>query len=216
MNCPKCGKENPEGANFCIYCQTQLNADFKQNEELEKELEESKKEAKKALLDKTTAETETDRARRDLQRTVRERNDERRKNRTNLMIVGGVLAALIILMGAIYFSHRQRAAEVTALETTVASVEVMADLPGNYAMRCFDGETQVGASQTAVVRSAGTDEYDITVITEYGPEHHAFHADAAGNLTSATLGQGSVTFKSSVNKTTITFNNGTQRWELTR
>jgi len=90
---------------------------------------------------------------------------------------------------------------------------VISDFTGNYSIRLIGDSGNRGRYRTAIVSRNGND-YDVKVITDFGPEHHSFHVDSNNKLVSETLGEGIVEYKDDINQTKITFRNGGKIWEI--
>ena len=90
---------------------------------------------------------------------------------------------------------------------------VISDFSGNYSIRLIGDSGNRGRYRTAIVSRNGND-YDVKVITDFGPEHHSFHIDSNNKLVSETLGEGVVEYKDDINQTKITFRNGGKIWEI--
>jgi len=80
---------------------------------------------------------------------------------------------------------------------------VLQALEGNYAMK------QTGPDgthySTAVVKEVATGQYQVNRITVYGPIVYGFTLGKDAAVKSAELGEGTITYKESIKKTTIRF-----------
>ena len=227
MKCPKCNKENPNGTNFCIHCGERLNKDYKSIEDLESENKKQKdiikqgaielqkekgktqnaeEEKKKALVERDTVRKILDDAQR---QHAKEKADEQKKNK----IILSVLLTLFLLLGGVY--AYQYFNIDNNVETISAPNEVLSKLPGNYTLREYNSGNVVGNSKTAVLRKEDA-RYTFTIVTEYGPEQHSFINTSSNLLHSETLGEGEVTYKEVINKTTITFKKNNITWEFVK
>ena len=88
-------------------------------------------------------------------------------------------------------------------------------IEGNYSLKQTYKNEQIGNIKTSVIRKNEIG-YNITIITDFGPEHHSFIMDENNKLVSETIGKGSVSYKKSVNKIIITFEFGENVWEFTK
>ncbi|MBR1570513.1 MAG: hypothetical protein IJ651_07265 [Bacteroidales bacterium] len=91
----------------------------------------------------------------------------------------------------------------TSQETEGVPQSVLQNLEGNYAMRqtSSDGTHY----STAVVKEIAEGQYQIARITVYGPVLYGFTVGEQASVSSAELGEGSISYKASIKKTTIRF-----------
>lgn len=93
-------------------------------------------------------------------------------------------------------------------------VDYNSQIPGVYDIEIYESNQLVNDVCTAEI-TLENGQYKITIISEYEPEYH--DAVLKGDeILSPTLGVGKVTYKHSINKTTITFENNLKKWIFTK
>jgi hypothetical protein len=91
---------------------------------------------------------------------------------------------------------------------------VLQELEGNYSMKLTD---PAGTRySTAVVKEVAARQYQIARITVYGPVLYGFTLGEGASVSSQELGTGTVSYKASIKKTTISFKNQEFTCELSK
>ena len=94
------------------------------------------------------------------------------------------------------------------------STGVLQRLEGNYSMKIVsEGKTRYS---TATVKELATGQFQIARVTVYGPVYYGFLLSEDGTVHSEELGDGTVSYKESIDKTTIRFEREDSICELTR
>lgn len=87
-------------------------------------------------------------------------------------------------------------------------------IPGIYDMEMYESDRLLNNVCTAEIVEANG-HYKMTITSQYEPEYHYFILENE-QLISPTLGIGNVAYKHTINKTTITFENNSKKWVLTK
>lgn len=138
-------------------------------------------------------------------------------NRGCIMVYGLVLLVIVCILLVRNISlaiTRQRIlSRIEQREQVSTRRTMIADFTGNYSIRLIGDSGNRGRYRTAIVSRNGND-YDVKVVTDFGPEQHSFHIESNNKLASETLGEGVVEYKDDINLTKITFRNGGKVWEI--
>lgn len=131
-----------------------------------------------------------------------------------------VAIGLIIIAAVSYGLAKSRKASSQQTRVVTESDMIQKIIPGLYSVTLLIEGSEVSTPMNALnaeIRKdstvAGTDNhYAIALVSDYDPELHKFEVLEGGKLSSPTLGEGTLTYKENIDRTTITFINGNTKW----
>lgn len=137
------------------------------------------------------------------------------------IITWGLLAAVIALLVYLGTSHsgtkKAEEAEQARVEKAVAVKEVAAgedNLMGNWTIKVQAGED--ASHLMGVIERDSLGGFMLRVLSEYEPRIYGIRVEEDGTLWSDELGEGRMSVKESIGKTTITFKKDSSTCTLTR
>lgn len=210
IECKKCGRENKDESSFCIVCGEKLN-DSAQT--IEQYVENSRRlkeqvDAQNTII--TASKSKLD----DLESKNKQLIDSHKLNKKILVFT--IIGILLCLCGYYIYNYNDNKSRNKSMKVEeISLIDFNNRIEGNYSLKQTYKNEQIGNIKTSVIRKNEIG-YNITIITDFGPEHHSFIIDENNKLVSETIGKGSVSYKKSVNKIIITFEFGENVWEFTK
>jgi hypothetical protein len=126
----------------------------------------------------------------------------------------GAAAAAVILLFAIIPSSSNSSAD--GIQQEQALTTAINNIDGNYTLREKNGSTLVNGIRTAAIKKISSDKANILVMSEYGQDLYSFSFTSDGKVQSEELGDGEITYKEKLDKTTIRFKQGERVCEFTK
>ena len=124
-----------------------------------------------------------------------------------------IVCILLIRNISSAFTRQRILSKIEHREQLITIHPTEVDLTGNYSIRLVGDTGNRGRYRTAIISCNGND-YDVRIVTDFGPEHHSFHIESDNKLVSKTLGKGEAEYKEELKLTKITFRNGGEIWEM--
>ncbi len=147
------------------------------------------------------------------ERNVMKSNSENSENLSKILMLSAFAALVVAAIVLLAKTGKKLRNNAESRGTVPADSAMMMNLSGTYDVS-YSSYDSLDASSAEILPIDGN-EYELVTISKYGPRTYTLQV-AGTTLRSDILGEGTVEYKKSVDKTTITFTKGGETCTFTR